>query len=93
MPTHLNNEGNGMSQGSREMSMDRYMYNVLTVLLQKPFLYLALLKPANDCKFHVRKRLARCSSRNWRSPTMANTLNNASLLLACAHNWCLEKNS
>ena len=88
---YTNDNGNGMLQKQRNnVSGDRYMYNVPTVLLQKPFLYLALLKPPNDCKFHVRKWLAR-RSRNWRSPTMAKTLTNVSLLLDCLYKWCPEK--
>jgi len=73
------------------VSRDSYMYQLFCIK-QKPCLYLALLKSANDYKFHVRKWLARCSGRKWRSPTMVRILYNVSLLLDCPDNWCLEKN-
>jgi len=78
------------------VSGDRYMYMHQQYCIKlKSLLHLALLKSANDGKFHVRKwlaRCARCGGRKWRSPTMTRALNNTSLPLDCPDKWYLEKN-
>lgn len=73
------------------VSGDRYLHQQYCINL-KSLLYLALLKSANDSKFHVRKWLARCGGRKWRSPAMTRALNNTSLPLDCPDKWYLEKN-